>query len=431
MVSQLGARRHYLVPATFHAAGMLEHFFTDLYLAGGLSRQLTDRLAQVVPLRAVRRLVGRQDTTLPAELVTAFPWFGLQYKQCARKAKRGGAPTSAWLWGGRVFAQAVADRGFLNANAVYAYSSAALETFEAARCQGVACILDHATAPKLIEDALVAEQDARYRGWSANPPQQDSYAAEYAQRQDEECELANVIVCGSAFVQRIVESTAGRAGKTVVVPLALRTRPSGVEPKQRRAGRPLRILFVGDEAIRKGIGDLWEAIRRWGPHRCEARVIGNIDLSDEGRRIAGATLELCGPIPRTEMPQQYHWADVLVLPSVSDTFGLVILEAMSYGVPVVTTPNTGAADVVEEGGNGFIVPIMDPDAIAACLERLHADRTLLESLSEQALRLVQNFEMDQYARGLVQAVRQATGSAGTAHGPAKPKLDSPHAYPVS
>lgn len=407
LVAQLGARRHYLVPATFHSRGMLERFVTDLYLSAGWVQRAVRKLSQVIPASGLRRLTGRQDVDLPTSLVTSFAAFGMQYKVRARLATHCGMVTGAWLWAGREFSKRVVQQGWGRADAVYAYSSAALEIFEAAKREGKLCILDYATAPKRFEDALTAQQATRYENWAAKPPCRDGFLDEYADRQNQEAELADVIVCGSSFVKHAIECESGQGHKSVVVPLGLRSLPMGVTPRRPVYGRPLRLLFVGDEAIRKGIGDLCRAVEQFGRQRCEVRVVGNIDLSAFGREQASHTVELLGSVPRKEMRRQYEWADVCLLPSVSDTFGLVVLEAMSYGVPVITTPNTGAADVVEDGKNGFVVPVMSPDHIAQRLEMLDTERDRLSVLSENVIIRSADFSIDRYAQKLVAVVREA------------------------
>jgi glycosyltransferase involved in cell wall biosynthesis len=73
---------------------------------------------------------------------------------------------------------------------------------------------------------------------------------------------------------------------------------------------------------------------------------------------------------RQDPRQVFGRCSVLVLPSVEDGFGLVVLEAMACGLPVIVTSHCGAADVVEEGKNGFIVPPRDVNAIAEKLTML-------------------------------------------------------------
>ena len=81
------------------------------------------------------------------------------------------------------------------------------------------------------------------------------------------------------------------------------------------------------------------------------------------RRYEGLSDEL-GPITHSQVLEQYQRADVFVLPSLADSYSLVVLEAMSAGVPVIISENTGTASVIENGREGFVVPIRDAQEIA-------------------------------------------------------------------
>lgn len=411
LVAQLGARRHYLVPAALHANGLLERFVTDLYLNGRSVGRLARGLASATGLKALRRLSGRSDSTLPASLVHSYPGFGLEYRLRTKLAGlRSSDPLAAWLWAGPQFAKRTARDGFGEASAVYAYSSAALELFESAKKKGVVCVLDHATAPRSAEHAMTARQAERYPGWGRTMEYDPSLLDAYTQRQRREAELADVILCGSTFVKRTVESEFGIDGsKIAVVPLGLRSLPGNVRVTAPSKNGPLRVLFVGDEAVRKGIGDLASAVQLLGSERCEVRVAGNLDLTDLGRREVSRVATLLGPVPRNEMADQYRWADLCVLPSVSDTFGLVILEAMAHGVPVITTPNTGGPDVIEDGEHGYIVPIMSPEELRDKLRGVDEQREILAKMARSCLSRSRAFAMERYTSGLVGALKQALG----------------------
>ena len=260
-------------------------------------------------------------------------------------------------------------------------------------------MLDHATAPKLYEDNLVNEEIERYPGW-VDGPIKDDYAAAYTARQQREWELADLIVCGSTFVRESIGRLGGPIEKTVVVPLGLRSIPQNNPHHSNGRKDPLHVLFVGDDAMRKGIGDFVEAMRLAGSERFKGRVVGNVKLSDYGRRKISEVVELIGAIPRSEMAAQYRWADLFVLPSVSDTFGLVILEAMAYGLPVIATKNTGGPDILRDGVDGFIVPVMAPEAIADCLVRFASDRKSLQEMSRNSFERCRLFGMEAYSRKL-------------------------------
>jgi len=204
----------------------------------------------------------------------------------------------------------------------------------------------------------------------------------------------------------MVQEDSGFGAKCFVVPLGLRECPA--EPSRKvLAEDRLRILFVGDDAIRKGLADLHESLLPFPMDRVEVRVAGQIDVSPVGRRLAAERMDLLGRVPRSMMRDQYAWADILVLPSVSDTFGLVILEAMSYGVPVIASTNTGAIDVIRDGHDGFLIAPMNPDELSDRIARLLADPALRRAMSQAAFERARNFSLDRYTQQLVSTVRDS------------------------
>ena len=100
-------------------------------------------------------------------------------------------------------------------------------------------------------------------------------------------------------------------------------------------------------------------------------IVGPIGISREALASAPSNLRFEGPLPRIETGAAYRWADVFVLPTLSDGFAVTQLEAMAHGLPVVATPNCG--DVVTHERDGLIVPIRDPHALARGIGRLTFD----------------------------------------------------------
>ncbi len=414
IVCQIGARRHYAVPVALQQAGLLERLYTDLYAHRNWGTGLVSGLGKAVRIPGIKRWNGRTNDSLPDDKVRSFPLFGWSYKSRAAVARRRNRLTSVWTWGGRRFCQHVCRAGFGSAKAVYCYTSAALEVFEAAKSRGITCILDHATAPRRQEMELVREQSVRYPGWG-DAPADDAHVDEYTHRQHQEAQLADVIICGSTFVRNMVDDAWGLGNKCVVVPLGLKV-PSTSTPAPKSHSGPLRVLFVGDESLRKGIGDLHTAIQFAGRERFEVRAVGRFDLSAHGRAIASESMQLVGHVPRSEMEQQYRWADVFVLPSVSDTFGLVVPEAMANGVPVVTTTHVGAADIIRSGVDGIIIEPNQPEQLAESLRQLSDDRQLIAKMSANAAHRVRDFSLTEYATRLVQAIRSHKSKSAVAKG---------------
>jgi glycosyltransferase involved in cell wall biosynthesis len=98
--------------------------------------------------------------------------------------------------------------------------------------------------------------------------------------------------------------------------------------------------------------------------------------------------------------------DVLVLPSLFEGFGLVILEAMAQGLVVIATPHTAAPDLIEDGTDGFIVPIRSPEAIAEKMEMLLGARERLHEMKLAARRKAEKQRWEVYRRALAQVARE-------------------------
>jgi glycosyltransferase involved in cell wall biosynthesis len=99
-------------------------------------------------------------------------------------------------------------------------------------------------------------------------------------------------------------------------------------------------------------------------------------------------------------------ADVLVLPSLSEAFGLVVTEALACGLPVIITPNVGAGDLIADSREGFIVPICSSEAIADRLSTLHRDRDLLAAMSQNARATAEEKSWTAYRENWANALRE-------------------------
>jgi glycosyltransferase involved in cell wall biosynthesis len=401
LVAQLGARRHYAVPLAFSCANVLQAFFTDVYVKSQVSRSLLSRLSRLPGFYGLARLQGRSSTRLPSRLVRSFPLFGYTYRYRVRRAKSEKERADAWIWGGRRFCELVVPSLGQPCDVVYGFSSAALELFEAAAEKGKRTCLDLATAPAAVEQTLIREESLQFPGWALHTYDVGEWA-EYDARQRRELEIADLVVCGSSFARSMAMSIGIADAKLRTIPLAIGGDRACMHCGSRK-GQGLRVLFVGNDGLRKGIGYLARAVTMLNASGLEVKVAGDLTISQAGLVSLSTNMELLGVVARTRIMELYTWADVLVLPSVSDTFGLVILEAMEAGLPVITTPNTGGSDVVRDGLDGFVVRIRDPEAIAEKLELLASDISLRCWMSDNARARAAEFSVERYGQRLVEA----------------------------
>ncbi|MGI3775886.1 MAG: glycosyltransferase family 4 protein [Janthinobacterium lividum] len=159
--------------------------------------------------------------------------------------------------------------------------------------------------------------------------------------------------------------------------------------RAREAGAPFRLVFLGNLFWRKGIADLLAALARLGPGDapCTLVVAGGGDVAGhealaEGLGIGGR-VRFEGWVDQAGAAACLAEADALVLPSYDEGLPLVILEALSLGVPVVCTPVGAIPEVLEDGDTALLVPPGDVAALAGALRRIAGDPALAARLSER------------------------------------------------
>jgi glycosyltransferase involved in cell wall biosynthesis len=157
---------------------------------------------------------------------------------------------------------------------------------------------------------------------------------------------------------------------------------------------------------RKGLGDLFAAIRLLGRRDVELVVMGAPAAPMEfyRRELADFTYE--PGRPHDQVLVLMRTCDVLVLPSIVEGRALVMQEAMSQGLPLIITPNTGGADLIEEGRTGFLVPIRSPERIADKIAWLADHRAETAEMGRNAQRKAEAYTWAAYGETVCAALMQ-------------------------
>lgn len=158
------------------------------------------------------------------------------------------------------------------------------------------------------------------------------------------------------------------------------------------------VLYVGRLAPEKGIDVLLEACRG-----LDAQLVLAGTGVDEPRyrRAAQPGTRFLGQVERNDLPQWYAAADVLVLPSLSEPWGMTLNEGAAAGLPLVATDAAGAAwELIEDGVNGFRVPAGDPAALHTALARLSDDPALRHAFGARSRELSARFTPGAWAKAV-------------------------------
>lgn len=170
-------------------------------------------------------------------------------------------------------------------------------------------------------------------------------------------------------------------------------------PEKFTTERPIRVLFLGQANVRKGIQDLAEAARLLGDGPWRFDVVGRYEAVPPA---VPSNMTFHGQVPRNQARDWFERADVFVLPTHSDGFALTQLEAMAHGLPVIATPCCG--EVVRDGTNGLVVPAGDAAVLAEVIRSLVREPQRLGAMSRGALETVGEFGIERVADGLLAGV---------------------------
>lgn len=402
VVAQLGARMHYAVPAILEREGLLERLYTDICAPRRL-RPVLKVAARVGP-PSLRRWLGRVPAGVPSEKIVSFDALGLEYYK-RRNAATPGAPTAANLWVGPQFCRRVIQCGLGNASSVFTYNGEGLELLQHARTVGVRTVMEQASAPSTIFEDLRATEEEAHPKWT--PPRgKDPLQRAFMERERMEWQTAELILCGSEFVRDGIRAVGGPADRCRVVPYGVRS-PTAAPAKEFRH-KPLRVLTVGSVGIMKGAPYVLAAAKRL-KGKAEFRMAGQLQISAYGQELLREHVALLGAVPRIEIHRQFEWADVFLLPTICEGSATVCYEALSHGLPVITTPNAGS--VVRDGVDGFIVPIRDGAAIVDRIERFLDDGDLWETMSRNALKRSAEYSLERYGERFLSALQAVPSPA--------------------
>jgi glycosyltransferase involved in cell wall biosynthesis len=173
-----------------------------------------------------------------------------------------------------------------------------------------------------------------------------------------------------------------------------------------RTDDAVRIVAVGRLAPEKGIDTLLEAVRDLP---VEVVLAGTGPEEGRLRTLAGPNVTFLGNVERDALPQVYADADIAVMPSRSEPWGMILNEAALSGLPLVSTTAAGAAwELIEDGVNGFRVAPDDPDALRGAIARLVEDEPFRRSAGERSRALAARFTPDAWADAVARAISAAT-----------------------
>jgi len=205
-------------------------------------------------------------------------------------------------------------------------------------------------------------------------------------------ESADYILCPSEFVKKSFIDKGFSPEKLLKVNF-------GFSPSAHAGQTPViglkdcfSVLYVGQLHYRKGLRYAIEAFKQLKHPNKKFVIVGpksgvtgleNVNIPDD--------VVFTGTLKGEALNNEYRKASVFILPSLEEGLALVQLEALSFGIPILITTNTGGDDIIKDGVHGFIVPPRDSKALAEKLQEMAEDKQLLKTMSDEALQVCHSY----------------------------------------
>jgi glycosyltransferase involved in cell wall biosynthesis len=381
---QLGAREHFAIPRALHQSGQLSALITDAWVKSNSPLNL-------LPARFLAPLRERFHPQLQSAPVHAATGSLIQFELTHKLNKLSGwelviarnhwFQTQALHQLARISAQLETQ----NRPILFAYSYAALELFRYAKRQGWLTVLGQID-PGPVEEKIIVDEHIKHQKYESYwEPAPAAYWTDW----HSECTLSDHILVNSGWSKRALQTVGISASKLTTVPLAyepspvadsyLRTYPPKFSPE-----RPLRVLFLGQIILRKGIIPLLEAAALLQDLPIEFWLVGASGITKPDWVIGLNNIQWFGQVPRSTVAQYYENADLFLFPTLSDGFGLTQLEAQAWKLPIIVS--TFCGEVVKDKVNGLILPDVSAEQIAHALRFClnHPDQLAMFSLQSSA-----------------------------------------------
>jgi len=321
--------------------GMLARFWTGWAKAVGSQSQL-----------------GKRRVGNPAEKLKTMPW--LEWAALIL-SKTGIDSQKVWHWRNRIFQNLIPDKEIAEADMVIVFDTGSWILARKAKEMGKKFILDQSIGHPAARIPELRKMGRAEETWNEPYMPRPGRLADW---EKVEHELADRVVVASHFTQNTLIGQGVPRGKIRILPYGVGKEfvAAGENRMRAKEGGKIRFLFLGQLTQRKGVQFLLEAWKGLPAGRSELVLMGG-GTRRAWKKMAGEGVVFRGQAGRKEVLEEMGRSDVLILPSLFEGFGLVILEAMAAGLAVITTGNTGGPDVIEEGKEGFIVPAGNPEAL--------------------------------------------------------------------
>jgi len=391
--------------------GELDRFITSVrFDPTSTVQRLLCAASRTLGLSFEAQLKRRSVTEIPLSNIESHPWGEIARHFSSYLDRSGRLTDLVWERTEAAFDRIVARRVRASHSAVYGFEYCSLATFTRAHELGVRIVYDMpAPEPRYVQGLLDAEI-SRFPELQT-PLYHHTVLREGRRiaRRRAEWNASDLVIAASRFTRDSFAHAGLSIDKVRVVPYGAPPTVISADALQGHGSDhvPLRLIWAGTFSIRKGAHYLLEAWRKGNLGRyAHLKVFGTQSLPDRLLRPAPDNIDFAGSVPRSALMEQYRTSDALIFPTLCDGFGMVVTEAWSQGLPVITTDRAGAAELMQPLRNGLLIKAASSDAIGSALEWCVDHRKELRAMRESALATAAGWQWGDYRKMLASVLRE-------------------------
>ena len=331
----------------------------------------------------------------PHSKLYSYPWQEL-IRIFSIKSGLSSTPQGSINWVYQSLDQTVARHHLNNINAIYCYEDSAATTFQTAKSKNILCLYD-LPIPFYKTSRRIQQEEANLFPDLAKSLQAIDEPQWKLDRKDQEIALADHIFVASSMTYHSLQEAGVSGDRISIIPYGAPIDYFKPKPKEDRV---FRALFVGRVGPRKGVHYLLKAWENLKLASAELQLVGVNEFPQGWFRPHQDQVNYISSVPHNTLDRFYTNASVFVFPSLLEGFGLVLLEAMACGIPIITTPNTAGLDIITDGIEGFIIPIRDVEALQEKLEWCYRHPTELAEMGKAARNKAESLTWNVYRSSL-------------------------------
>ena len=293
----------------------------------------------------------------------------------------------------------IAQRKIREADIAVFWPGSILRQIRKAKEMGAITIAEGSSSYVLYQHQILEEEYQKFnipfRG--AHPKVLESVIKEYTE--------VDYISVPSSFVKKTFLDYGFEEKKLLLNPYGVDIEEFRQVPKEDSV---FRVIFVGGMTLRKGVHYLLQAFTELNLPDAELLLVGafNDEIKPFFKKYEGK-FRWVGHRPQKELYKYYSQGNVFVMPSIEEGMAMVQLQAMACGLPLICTPNTGGEDLIEEGKEGFVVPIRSVEALKEKILFFYKNPDIAYQMGQNAKKKVEeNFTWQKYGERMVEIYKK-------------------------